>query len=307
MNHHNDAWTIVQSHIFGSVCEVARTTPWGFKEDMEEIHNVSVNEFLKSDSRYDTIILHILSGEGSAYLKECIKHAYDLCVKLIVLEHNPNHKDWEYDTNVTWDRLSYIEQLEKVYGEKVIKEDWGRNILYACTTMAPFHLPQLNNKYYNKHINESYVRPHDEGIDKKHLIYTHTSESPIDFELPEGTIYWVAGGGLAFEAMESSNNNILIDSVLRQCIYWSKQSWKTDRLYTFEGIKIDEDYKQWRVIKHNNIQPDSIQHIPLQDLKCKDSTVYVSTVHKNYWKHLVPNNNIIDAWTERDKPCLIKK
>jgi hypothetical protein len=304
MNNHLEAWEHVKKHIFGSVCEVARRTPWGFKEDMNSIHNVTVEEFLKSDDKFDTIILHILSGEGEPTGKiiDCIYHAYDHCIKLIILEHNPDSKDFKDLVS-----LGFIKSELKLIGEHYIEDNWGRNMLFALTTMAPLHLPHLNDKYYKENIDKTFVLPHDEGIHKKHLIYTHCSETPIDFELPEGTIYWVAGGGLAFEAMEDKNENILIDSVLRQCIYWTKQTWKTDRLYSFEDLKIDKDYRQWRVIKHNNVQPDSIQHISLQDLDCEGNTVYVSTVHKKYWEHLKGRNNIIDAWSARDKPCLILK
>jgi len=174
-----------------------------------------------------------------------------------------------------------------------------------------------SNTYYKNNIDNVFVTPQDKGIDSKHLIYTHTSESPIDFELPNGTIYWVAGGGLPFESLNSiKNENIIIDSVLRQCIYWAydfvDDKWKLERLYRFNDMNIQEHQEQdgnpkhWRLINKNGVKPHSIQHKSLSDLYCKDCTVYVSTVHKNYWKHLIVDNNIIDAWTVRDKPRLIK-
>lgn len=314
MNAHIEAWNHVKEHIFGSVCEVARRVPWGFKEDMPSINNVTIEEFLKSNNQYDTIILHILVGEGLDKPTMCkvLDHAYRHCIKLIVLEHNPYSKDFKdlQDIGFIYDWLEFN-------GERIIFENWGRNVLYASTTMAPLHLPQLSDKYYNENINKTFVEPQDKGIDKEHLIYTHTSESPIDFELPNGTIWWVAGGGLPFESMKEDNWNIIIDSVLRQCIYWAhlfvKDLWKVQRLYSFYDFNPPPyqeqggNPKHWRRIKLNGVRPNSIQHIALQGLMCKGDTIYVSTVHKNYWKHLEADNNIIDAWTIRDKPRLVKK
>ena len=37
----------------------------------------------------------------------------------------------------------------------------------------------------------------------------------------------------------------------------------------------------------------------------KDTTVYVSSVHEDHWKHLKEDRRIIDACTNRDKPRLI--
>lgn len=316
MNAHIEAWNHVKEHIFGSVCEVTREIPWGFKEDMSSIHNVSVDEFLKTDDKFDTIILHILLGEGECeynFLK-VLNSAYSRCIKLIILEHNPEHEDFpdfDYD-------LRFINNFLEDINELCLYENWGRNCLYACTTMSPLHLPQLNDKYYKDNIDKTFVIKGDKGTDPKHLIYTHTSESPIDFKLPLGKIWWIAGGGLPFESMKEINYNIVIDSVLRQCIHWAMHFeqillWKLKRLYDLSNVswkkyqEQDSNPEHWRAITPNGIIPNSIQHISLQDLHCEGDTVYVSTVHKDYWKHLIKDNNIIDAWTERDKPQLMLK
>lgn len=306
MNAHVEAWNHVKEHLFGKVCEVARKTPWGFKEDREDIVNVSVEQFLKSSERYDSIILHILSGEGEpmSNILKVLESAYDRCLKIVVLEHNPKSEDFS-----GLQSLLPIHNFICVKDEIMISENWGRNLLMAFTTMNPLHLPQLCDKYYKDNINEVFVEAHDEGIDSNHLIYTHCSEKSINFNIPKGIVGWVIGGGLAYESMNVENENTLFDSVLRQVIYCAKQynpsCWKLDRLYNFNGLKVGDDYKQWRVIKPNGVKPDSIQHKSLQDIECSYRTVYVSTIHRKYWEHLVPDNDIIDSWTERDTPRLI--
>jgi len=37
MNAHIEAWNHVKEHLYGRVCEVSRKSPWGFKEDKEDI------------------------------------------------------------------------------------------------------------------------------------------------------------------------------------------------------------------------------------------------------------------------------
>jgi hypothetical protein len=294
MDVHVEAWEHVENHIFGTVCEIARRVPWGFYMDMNDIHNVSVEEFLSSEDKFDTILLHILSGEGEpkSNILDVIHSAYNRCIKLIILEHNPESNDF---TNL--EPVDFIRDALNDLNEMIIEENWGRNMLFACTTMSPLHLPQLNDEYYNKYINSTFQKQNIEyGTDKKHLIFTHSSESPIEFDLPKGTIYWVIGGGLCFESMKENNENILIDSVLRQVLYFTEPSWKRNRLYVFRDIEIKEDKDQWRIIKSNGVRPDSIQHLPLQKLKCENSTVYVSTCPHKFWKHLREKNNIIDSW-----------
>jgi hypothetical protein len=123
--------------------------------------------------------------------------------------------------------------------------------------------------------------------------------------MPDGIVWWVIGGGLAYESMEEKNRNILIDSVLRQvlhCAYrYGVEYWKLHRIWEeVADVEYVGDYKQWRRVDRNEVLPDEIRHIALQDLNCEGDTVYVSTVHKDYWKHLEATNNIMDGWTKRD-------
>lgn len=284
MNHHLEAWEYVSKHLFGTVCEVTRKKPWGFKEDREDIINKTVEEFLSENTRYDTVILHILLGEGErlSVFNKVVRKARENAIKVVVLEHNPE----EFGT-------------PKVEFEG-IHENWGRNLLYAFTTIPYLELHQLNDEYYKENINKVYVNENDHGICVNNLIYTHTSEEPIDFKLPEGEYMWVIGGGIPLESMREGD--VLMDSVLRQCIWTAKKfsnSWKIDRLYKFKEInELKENWKpHWRKVKWNGNKPSKIIHQDLKDLKVENKVIYVSTVHKDNWKHLT-NNTILDAWTE---------
>lgn len=299
MNHHLEAWEHVKKHIFGTdVVEVTTKPNWGFKEDMSSINNLTIDEFLSQDIQADTIILHILSGEGTdkSTIQRVMDKAYKSCVKLIILEHNPD--EWDLPD------IDYMRQYPDF-----IEINWGRNLLIATTTLFPLSIPQLSNEYTHEHLNSSYINPQDEGIDKKHLVYTHTSESPIDFELPSGRIWWVIGGGLAYESMHSQNTNILFDSILKQCLYCAYiysdicgiDMWKLKRIYPVDEIEVSDNYRQWRVVIPNKVKPNLIIHRPIQDIQTND-LVYVSTVDKTYWQHLP---NVIDAFTDRDKPKLV--
>lgn len=297
MNHHLEAWEHVKKHLFGTVCEVTTKTPWGFKEDRADIINKSVDEFLEEDTRYDTVILHILSGEGETKerILDVLDKAYKNAVKVVVLEHFPEEfglKDLDFIENY----------LIKEYYEY---ENWGRNLLYAFTTMSPLCLPKLSDEYLKEHINKTYVNETDHGVCKNNLIYTHTSETPIDFKLPEGEYIWVIGGGIPFESM---GNDTLIDPVLRQCIDAARTcnvtDWKLERLYSFKEIDEDKDkwLNHWRKAEIKHTKPKYILHKDLRDVKEKGKVIYVSTVDKSCWNHLIKDNIILDAWTPpRDK------
>lgn len=288
MDNHLEAWERVKPHLFGEVVEVTRTTPWGFKEDRKDILNLSVDDFLSKKIQTDTIILHILSGEGEPQekVKQCIEHAKRSAVKVVILEHTGREHD--------------IQPFK--YTEPALHEDWGRNELWAFTTFERLELHQLSDLYVKIHLNDVFVEPHDEGIDPKTLVYTHTSEKPIDFELPEGEIYWVIGGGFAYESMQKKNTNILFDTVLRQVLYcaykYEKDKWKIEKIWKdVSNVQVSEDYRQWRVVKPNNIKPDKILHGSFE-LCPPQATTYVSTVRKELWQHLT--GNIVDCYTERD-------
>lgn len=313
VNAHTEAWDNVKEELFGVVCEVTRTTPWGFREDREDIINLSVEEFLNSEGRYDTIILHILSGEGEPMPRvlECVKEAHKRAVKVVVLEHNPSHDDFKNSNlNDINPLLSFIMENNSVPKVK----NWGRNLLYAYTTIHPLQLPQLSDKYYKENINNTFCEVGDHGVCQNNLVYIKTSEKPIDFELPEGPKFWIVGGGIPRETMMPQDYNYLFDISLRQCILCAghyvdeEDLWKLERLYKFkEPLENKNDAPHWRHVKGNGVYPDVISHHGLEELmECRGATIYVSTVHKKHWAHLMKNNNIIDAWSERDTPRLLK-
>jgi len=321
---HQQAWDKVKSQIFGSVCEVARRTPWGFKRDDDNIDNKTVKEYLGSKDFFDTVILHILSGEGEgqSQIIDVLNHAYANSVKILVLEHNPYHEDWnDLSREMISSKPRDIDFIRKWISAKKEKFDEhtignGRNLLISFTTMQPLHLPQLSNDYLKENIDKKYVSSFDCGIDKKFKVYTHTSEYKIDFNLPEGKIYWTIGGGLSYESMSSNNENILFDSVLLQVL-------RCGFLYKVDKNKLKRIFKDidkigkgspdtlphwynrpnlWRKVKSNEVIPNSIIHKNIEDLNCENHTVYVSSINRRFWRHLESRNNIIDSWTKRDFP-----
>lgn len=318
VNPHKQAWYHVRRELFGSVCEVTRNKPWGFKEDDDNIINYDVEEFLNCNDFHDTIILHILFGEGesSENVLGILNHAYESCVKLLVLEHgNPTFiEDWIRDKR-----------------EKFVEISCGKNTLYALTTMSPLHLPQLTDDYLDRHLDYKYVSEVDysraielgiapdsiNGLDKHYKIYTHTSESSINFKLPKGVVYWTIGGGLAYESMEQSNENILFDCTLLQVLYCAKiygvPSLKLSKLFDEidqVGAKLlpyesqNGSPRHWRRVVKNNVCPESIIHKNIEDLQVCGDTIYTSTITKDKWEHLLQNNNTISSMFPRNRPKL---
>lgn len=313
MDHHKIAWQKVQPQIFGKVCEVSRVTPWGFCNDDPQIKNQTVDDFLSSQETYHTVILHILSGESVAteLIAQTIRAAVARCIKLIILEHNPDSGDISGLRPVDW-MIGFLSP------NRVVVDNWGRNLMMYCSTTAPLQIPEISNDWYRENINRSYVHEYDCGIDKRHLIYTHTSETRIDFDLPEGTIYWVAGGGLALESMKRKNRNVIFDSIFRQCVYTAfrtgLETWKAESLVPGITSIYAPSYlpqtggrpDHWRRVEWNHIRPDEIIVAGVEDLHPDPAdTVYVSTVEREKWNHLPCN--LIDAFTERDHPKLIMR
>jgi hypothetical protein len=311
MNAHYEAWEHVQKQLFGDVCEITMTTPWGFKErDPSGITNISVEQFLKNPKRYDTIILHILQGEGLPTDKfDKVKELAEAhCIKIIILEHNPKSKDF-FGTEVQHITLS------KNPRSYVTTECWGRNQLEAYLTIGNVNIPNFNDDYWQTHKDKRFVVKGDKGIDQDNLIYVRTSEEKFPTKLPDTNRHWVIGGGFAFE-YPLSLKDTLFDPILAQCMWAAyqigdqKDRWKINRLYPWIKPLAKEDTIEaqgenpthWRrVYVHPKINCN-IVHGSLQDLKVKDSMVYVSTVHNDYWAHLVKDNIILDAWSNRDKP-----
>jgi len=313
MNNHEIAWSYVEDELFGVVCEVSRKTPWGFYMHRADIINLSVEEFLNSEGRYDTVILHILLGEGETQenFLDCIEEAQKRAIKVVVLEHNPKHEDF------CDEELRSLEMIDSFLMENnsVPKiKNWGRNMLYAYTTLHPLQLPELSDKYLEKHLDNTFCQVGDHGVCQSNLVYIKTSESPIDFELPlAGVKFWVIGGGIPYESMREDDFNYLFDVSLRQCLLAGYRfiaetdTWKIQRVYTFKPpVENEQDAPHWRLVKGNGVHPDYIFHHGLEELmECRGATIYVSTVHKKHWGHLMNQNNIIDAWSERDKPKLL--
>jgi hypothetical protein len=228
MKPHRIAWRAVQPTLFGNVCEITSRPDWGFKEDRGDIQNFTAEEFLDSPFFSDTIILHILAGEGVslAVIQDLIPVVYDNCVKLVVLEHNPLSSDWDGNAAVSVARLQFLLDNLKLCGNSIVTRDLGRNLLFTMTTLHPLDLPELSDAFYNEEINKKFVRPKDRGIDIPNRVYVTTSEYPLPDEyiplIPEDLrCTWVVGGQWYLETVPKLPNNEhhLIDVVLLQIIF----------------------------------------------------------------------------------------
>jgi FkbM family methyltransferase len=91
---HARALAGIRPYIFGRTVEVTHKTPWGFGE--LDRTNMAVNEYLASNDRADTTILHILLGEGveRSLFERAYRSAVHRSSRVIVLEHNRDSRDW---------------------------------------------------------------------------------------------------------------------------------------------------------------------------------------------------------------------
>jgi len=263
----------------------------------------------------DTIILHIVASETKTVIKKLIKELLDGCINLVIIDSNMERSNWMVDA---------------LKPNKVTVQKNDNEILYACTTLYPLDIP-LTDHWHSVNIKKTYIEPYDiptvhnaavaaefpNGISSKYKIYTHTSENSIDFDIPEGNVMWVAGGGLCLESMKEENFNVVFDPILKQCLWIAARvgvsAWKIERLcpgltklkvpdYSTQGL----DNYYWRYVKWNGVVPDVISVMDLQSLQLNSETVYVSTVEKELWEHLIKDNNIIDVWSNRNNPELLR-
>jgi hypothetical protein len=326
---HKIAWRSIQPTLFGDVCEITSRPDWGFKQDRKDIQNVTAEEFLDSPFFSDTIILHILAGEGVslAVIQDLIPVVYDNCVKLVILEHNPISSDWTGNEAVSVARLQFLLDTLRVYGDSVLTKDLGRNLLFTLTTLHPLDLPELSDSFYEEKIDMKYKK-HGQGIDNRTRVYTHTSELPLPDEylpmIPEDLrCTWVIGGQWYLDTIPKLPNNEhhLIDTVLLQLIYarYVIEDDREDpvflrkigRLYNVVEFKrmaedtpdlhyhgdwawrnVIKDRERYRGIKD---QISSIRLGNVADLHPEGELVYTSTVKHTLTEHLLRDNYVISA------------
>ena len=91
---HARALAGIRPYVFGRTVEVTHKTPWGFGE-LDRV-NVAVDDYLASNDRADTTILHILLGEGveRSLFERAYRSAVRRSSRVIVLEHNRDSRDW---------------------------------------------------------------------------------------------------------------------------------------------------------------------------------------------------------------------
>jgi hypothetical protein len=328
--------------LFGNVCEITSRPNWGFKQDRGDILNVTAEEFLDSPFFSDTIVLHILAGEGVplAVIQDLIPVVYDHCVKLVVLEHNPVSSDWSGSEHVTVARLQFLLDNLRLCGDSISTKDLGRNILFAMTTLHPLDLPELSDSFYEEEIDKKFVGPEDIGIDIPNRVYVTTSESPLPDKylsmIPRDLkCTWVIGGQWYLETVPKLPNNEhhLIDIVLLQTIF-ARYVIEDDRdavflrkmssLYDVDELKrMAEDSPEeliqtqrrarpehrWRNVikdrsKYKGIknQISSIRLGDVTDLEVEGELVYTSTIECRFFGTRLMADNYVIGSTFSDLP-----
>ena len=112
---HARALAGIRPYVFGRTVEVTHKTPWGFGE-LDRV-NVTAKEYLASDDRSDTTILHILLGEGveRSLFERAYRSAVRRSSRVIVLEHNRNSRDWaSRDTRQFVSAADLTEAIQKM-------------------------------------------------------------------------------------------------------------------------------------------------------------------------------------------------
>jgi hypothetical protein len=337
MNPHKVAWRAVQPTLFSNVCEITSRPDWGFKQDRGDILNVTAEEFLDSPFFSDTIVLHILAGEGVplAVIQDLIPVVYDNCVKLVVLEHNPISSDWGDNADVSVARLQFLLDNLRLCGDSIFTKDLGRNILFTMTTLHPLELPELSDSFYEEEIDKKFVGIKDIGIDIPNRVYVTTSEFPLPDKylpmIPEDLkCTWVIGGQWYLETVPKLPNNEhhLIDVVLLQTIF-ARYVIEDDRdavflrkmssLYDVDELKRmaddspdelfqDNGYRWRNVIKDRSKykgiknQISSIRLGDVTDLEVEEELVYTSTIECRFLSKRLMEDNYVIGSTFSDLP-----
>jgi len=240
MSAHSEALDKILEHKLGSVQEISRKTPWGFHMDFN-LNNVNVEKFLKDNQEfYHTKIMHILMGEGEDVNRaiEVMEKCLDTSLKVLVLEHNPGSSDWTGNKKVVFSNLNtletYLQFNNYIFQKKYIgKDNKSRNILYVISSIKYLDLTFLNDKNYQKEINNNTACKNGCDINKK--VYALTSENYNNpnklfsddivesFEKSDKIYYSVIGGLMFLDALyQITPNKInLYDISLNQCIYTS--------------------------------------------------------------------------------------
>jgi ubiquinone/menaquinone biosynthesis C-methylase UbiE len=136
---HCVAFESIRRWTTGSIIEVTTKQNWGFNEI--ERDNILLSDYIQNTPKSDTVIFHILIGEGSpiSLFKSALQKATEFSKNILILEHNKNSLDWISSTTpmLSTEELVdltnrlirnsnfYIHDIQLIPGEK----DAKRNIL----------------------------------------------------------------------------------------------------------------------------------------------------------------------------------
>ena len=248
-NQHKVAFEAVRGNTFGNfsdMVEVVHKKPWGFYQEGCQI--IHIDDFLlgKDSDVFKTITMHILMGNGCETKKvlQSIEKSFKKCVRLLILEHNPDHKDWTRNKKVSQAKISDIETLLKnnnmPFTKSVLGD--GRNILYTVSTIPFFDWSDIEKGTFI--CGTIKVESPDDYISisasrhktvKKQEVYTGCSEDRrrpekllddeiVDFIEPLNLpLYSVCGGMMALDALSQYTppKIYLLDCSFKQVLFSS--------------------------------------------------------------------------------------
>jgi hypothetical protein len=235
MTAHTAALKAVKENTFGNFAEMEEISikiPWGFYR--EGCQNTHVDDFIQRPYVFKkTIALHILLGEGGSVdqMMSVLSKSLRECVRILMLEHNPDHRDWKKHKHVSHEKLKSIESFlnKKKLTYKKITIGNGRNVLYVISTIPHLHWNHINKKYIDW--SAEFHRAGMPGAKKE--VFAHTSEDfrrpdkllddeIVDFIVPLNLpLYSVVGGLMILDALLQIDppKLYLTDCSFKQALY----------------------------------------------------------------------------------------
>ena len=321
MSAHTDALKVVKDNTFGTfeeMEEVSTKTPWGFYRS--GCKNIHMDEFVKRPYQFrKTISLHILGGEGkdAKAVIRVIQKAVNECSRLLILEHNPDHKDWRRNKHVTTDKLEQIERLfnrQKLKFKKIVIAN-GRNLLYVVSTIKHFDWNDINHNYI-----KTSAKTHRAGYSGrvKKEIFSHTSEDyrrvdkllddeMVDFlNVANLPLYSVMGGMMILDALPQLDppTLYLMDCSFKTALYGCvviNKIIECSTLEQFDSFVVTGISEQSLTDKINSMwSVDSFNQCLSEEKYWRESR------YGNHWRHILKVGKWRESYT-RVRNILIEK
>jgi len=238
MTPHERALEAVKQYLLpGDTVEVTSRSDWGFAE--LGISQMVVERFL-SDWRkpVNNVLLHILAGEGVEMDKvlAVVQKACRVGTRVLVLEHNPDSKDFHGDNNVKTGKINDIQRTVFVdgYWGEWVKFD-KRNMLFVVTTIKhvdeslwsisqPELVDALNFQYENglpEKDRNIFCQSSEKQPNSDRLLSEYTADV-LDTIPADKSLYMVVGGMMFLDLLAETKTErdiVLLDLSLPQLLY----------------------------------------------------------------------------------------